>query len=620
MPQVFADEFKSFPISAQLGESLERAHRFAREQSHRLVTLEHLLLALTEDAEAAAMLEQAGVDLGRLSADVSGYLGGLLEDMRAQSATELRPDADLMRVLKAATTAAQQSRRRQIDGAIVLAAIVGDGKSAAAGLLKALGMTFEGAIRALQRANTQARAKTAPPGAMPAWSPGSGAGKPAVGPEHRPTPASEIATPTAAAEVSLATSAEEFLAAARARIQQRAAAARASEKPAAAVAAPSPAVAAGGEKPNPPMSLPVAGRGDLNPSNLAAAIRDVASEPAPQAQPAPVARAPEPPPEPAREATIPRPDPPPPEPVAPVEAAGVPLPPRSLAAGAEQPPVARLPQPGAKRGPGPLPGRPLRPADGAGRPPLPQGPNAPSRFPPGLGPPPRGSRASRGPNGAGAPALHPGRPVAAPIPPAMADAGGAIVVPLQPRSGPAAPASHPERGPLAESVPRRMRSGIPATAEVRIARDKIDGLMLALCNRGVRPEAYPTRTLAVRLRAPNGGFAIEANAPETQWIDRSSSGSGDSFAAWRWTITPHTHGRNRLLLTVSARLIGPDGLVAEAAPSDRSIEVKIAPNYGRLAQRWAGWLAALLTGIALGQLAGEVWAALLFLLRQASGG
>jgi neural Wiskott-Aldrich syndrome protein len=226
----------------------------------------------------------------------------------------------------------------------------------------------------------------------------------------------------------------------------------------------------------------------------------------------------------------------------------------------------------------------------------------------------------RGPNGVGAAALPPGRPVGAPMQPAKPDAGGAIVVPLQPRTGPAAPASYSERGPLAESVPRRMRSGVPATAEVRIARDKIDGLMLALCNRGVRPEAYPTRTLAVRLRAPNGGFAIEANAPETQWIDRSTSGPGDNFAAWRWTITPHSHGRNRLLLTVSARLIGPDGLVAEAAPSDRSIEVKIAPNYGRLAQRWAGWLAAMLAGIALGQFAGDVWAGLLFLLRQASGG
>jgi len=151
MPQAFADEFKSFPISQHLADSLQRAHRFAREQSHRLVTLEHLLLALTEDPDATGMLATAQVDLGRLGADVSAYLGGLLEDMRAQGAANLLPDADLMRVLKAATTAAQQSRRRQIDGAIVLAAIVGDGKSAAAGLLKALGVTFEVATRALQQ-------------------------------------------------------------------------------------------------------------------------------------------------------------------------------------------------------------------------------------------------------------------------------------------------------------------------------------------------------------------------------------------------------------------------------------------------------------------------------------
>ena len=50
--------------------------------------------------------------------------------------------------------------------AIVLAAIVGDGKSAAAGLLKGLGLTFEGAIRALQRANAEARVKAA------GWGPG----------------------------------------------------------------------------------------------------------------------------------------------------------------------------------------------------------------------------------------------------------------------------------------------------------------------------------------------------------------------------------------------------------------------------------------------------------------
>src|SRR5215813_4891315 len=167
MPQSFAEQLRSIPMSPSLGQSLERAHRSARDQSHSVVTLEHLLLALTEDVEAGLILQAANVDLGRLGTDVSGYLGRLMEDMRAEPGTEPRPDGELLRVLQAAASAAQQSRRRQIDGAIVLAAIVGDGKSPAAGLLKALGMTFEEAIRALQRANTRARLKPLPKSPAP---------------------------------------------------------------------------------------------------------------------------------------------------------------------------------------------------------------------------------------------------------------------------------------------------------------------------------------------------------------------------------------------------------------------------------------------------------------------
>src|SRR6478609_3473458 len=129
MPQSFADQLRSIPMSPNLGQSLERAHRFARDQSHRLVTLEHLLLALIEDAEAALILQSANVDLARLGTDVSSYLGGLLEDMRAEPGAEPKPDPELLRVLQAAASAAQQSKRKQIDGAIVLAAVVGDGKS-----------------------------------------------------------------------------------------------------------------------------------------------------------------------------------------------------------------------------------------------------------------------------------------------------------------------------------------------------------------------------------------------------------------------------------------------------------------------------------------------------------
>src|SRR5256884_5974831 len=198
MPQSFADQLRSIPMSPNLGQSLERAHRCARDQSHRLVTLEHLLLALTEDAEAALILQSANVDLARLGTDVSGYLGRLMEDMRAEPGIEPRPDAELLRVLQAAASAAQQSRRKQIDGAIVLAAIVGDGKSPAAGLLKAHGMTFEEAIRALQRANTKARLKPlakAPAASAAAAAETTMAAAPDAGPAAvvtRPAPATDV--------------------------------------------------------------------------------------------------------------------------------------------------------------------------------------------------------------------------------------------------------------------------------------------------------------------------------------------------------------------------------------------------------------------------------------------
>jgi neural Wiskott-Aldrich syndrome protein len=159
MPQSLAEQLKSIQMSPKLGESLERAHQFAREQSHRAVLLEHLLLALTEDPDAAAVMQASSVDLLRLGTDVSGYLGRMLEDARVPAGVEPRPDGELLRVMQAAGQAAQQSRRRQIDGAIVLAAIVGDGKSPAAGLLKSHGLTFEEAIRALQKANATANAK-----------------------------------------------------------------------------------------------------------------------------------------------------------------------------------------------------------------------------------------------------------------------------------------------------------------------------------------------------------------------------------------------------------------------------------------------------------------------------
>jgi hypothetical protein len=583
MPQSFAEELSSIPMSTHLGQSLERAHRFAREQSHRAVTLEHLLLALTEDAEAALILQSANIELGRLSTEVSGYLGRLPEDMRGDGATEPRPDAELLRVLQAAASAAKQSRRRQIDGAIVLAAVVGDGKTPAAGLLKALGMTFEEAIRALQRANTKARLKPTPKPATPATTPAA----PAEAPETAAVtePAASDATPGPLQ------SAEDILAAARSRIQQRSGAGAAKPEPAAVKeATPAPAT----DEPTADMadSLP-----PVEPAETAAltdAIQAAMSgatvrgvEPA---LPKAAAELPAPPLQPPAPPIAQRPPwTPPPEP--------------------RPQPAHRVPQPPPARPQPPFPARPVAASEGPRRPPLPPAgqpqpgfPNRPPRAPwpePGVGAPPPRANGSYGE----APPAPRERPVAR--------------APHAPRAG-----GHTEKGVLVESVPRRMRVGVPAPAEVRIARDRIEGLIVALNGRGAAPLAEQplTRALSVRLRAPGGDFWIEPATPETQWVDSASSMIHDDHANWRWTVVARRRGRRRLTLMVSARTVGRDGVAIDSAPPDRVIEVKVGGNYGQAAVRWTGWILALLAGAAIGSYGEQIWAMAVPAIKMAIGG
>jgi hypothetical protein len=589
MPQPFADQFRSIPMSSNLGESLDRARGFARDQGHRAITLEHLLLAFTEDPDAAAVLQASGVDIVRLGTDVSGYLGRLLEDMRAQTGMEPQVDPELMRVLHAAVQAAQQSRRRQIDGAIVLAAVVGDGKSPAAGLLKAHGLTFEEAIRALQKANAKANAQArsrqfATPG--PAQPP---QGDQSQSEQANPQETVEPARPAASLEPlnvrvpqETGQSVDEILAAARARIQQRTAAmtGKSAEPPTA------PSVAEVSESAPPPDGEPADDPSGPTPAKPEeAGLRD-------RVEPAPTPASAGPP---APPVASPRTGP-----------AWTPT-----AAGAHDQRPARSPLPTQQRQQHPFPQRPLQPGEGPPRPPLPHR-GVPAGLAPQPGLPTRRARAPWPDADEHVP--HPRSPAANG---ALADAPAPVTrFPAQRTGGQGGP------GPLVGSIPRRMRVGVASTAQVRISRDRIDGLILLLMKgRGTqhRPEAVLTRALSVRLRAPDGGFWIEAASPETQWAEAAHGSPQDEHMTWRWTVTPQRRGRGRLVLVVAARTLGRDGLGSDVAPPDRTIEVTVTGGRLWVFARWGGFLAVLVAAAALGRFGGEFWALSVAILKKIAG-
>jgi hypothetical protein len=572
-------------MSTNLSQTFGRAKDFAREQNHRGLLLEHLLLALTEDPEASGVLRACNVDTVRLSTDISGYLGRLTEDMRAEPGTEPAPDAELLRVIEAARQAAQQSRRKVIDGAIVLAAIVGDGKSPAAGLLKTHGMTFDEAIKTLQKASAQARTKqyaTSAVRTQPEPATGRGAREPAPASpvQDRPAAASAASQPAAATQMTSSSgqTVDDILAAARARIQQRSAPGPRST--------PEP-------KPEPKPEI----RPEVRPGPVPEPpLKPEAQRPLPGLPPLPASAAP---------ATSDRPDPVPSSLSARLAPSALGLPP--MPAGASPaPPLPPRPPPA---GPGPAQGMPLGPGlgpgqepeqpprafqkpagDGGARPPLPRWPDGAARAdrPDAADPAPGGGARPAQSGPAGGPRRPP--PVRAGGPPARA------------------PGQRPAAGPLMEAIPRRMRVGAATVAQVRISRDKVETLMqLLTAGRGAQPtaEAVVARVLSVRLMAPDGGFVIEPEAPETQWIEAGPGQANpmhEDHVGWRWTVTPLAGGRRRLQLVVAARTVGRDGIGPEASPPDRIIEIAVRPNRLRRLVRWAALVVLLAAGVGLGRI------------------
>ena len=61
-------------LSRNLEQTLHRALSLASERRHEYATLEHLLLGLAEDTDAATVLKACGVDLDKLRNDLTEFL------------------------------------------------------------------------------------------------------------------------------------------------------------------------------------------------------------------------------------------------------------------------------------------------------------------------------------------------------------------------------------------------------------------------------------------------------------------------------------------------------------------------------------------------------------------
>ncbi len=128
-------------FSRSLEESLRRAIKLATERTHEYATLEHLLLSLIDDKDAAAVMRACNADLDQLRRALSNYIDNELKSLRSPSGEDAKPTTAFQRVVQRAVIHVQSSGREEVTGANVLVAIFAERESHAAFYLQEQGMT-----------------------------------------------------------------------------------------------------------------------------------------------------------------------------------------------------------------------------------------------------------------------------------------------------------------------------------------------------------------------------------------------------------------------------------------------------------------------------------------------
>ncbi|MBN3867409.1 ATP-dependent Clp protease ATP-binding subunit ClpA [Gluconobacter kondonii] len=128
-------------LSRTLEQTLHRALTFAGDRRHEYATLEHLLLALTEDDDALTVFRACGIDLDKLRSDLTDFLDKDLAGLAAERPTEPKPTAAFQRVIQRAAIHVQSTGRDEVTGANVLVALFAERESHAVYFLQLQDMT-----------------------------------------------------------------------------------------------------------------------------------------------------------------------------------------------------------------------------------------------------------------------------------------------------------------------------------------------------------------------------------------------------------------------------------------------------------------------------------------------
>lgn len=128
-------------LNRALEDTLSVAFKAARGKRHEFMTVEHLLLALLDNKEAADVLRACGADFNVLRKNLSDFVDDTTPLLPASVPdVETQPTLGFQRVLQRAVFHVQSSGRQEVTGANVLVAIFSEQESHAVYLLQQQGV------------------------------------------------------------------------------------------------------------------------------------------------------------------------------------------------------------------------------------------------------------------------------------------------------------------------------------------------------------------------------------------------------------------------------------------------------------------------------------------------
>jgi hypothetical protein len=141
-------------FSTELEFTLQRALRYGDARKHQYTTLEHLLLALTDDANASKVMRARGVDLAALQKSLTEYIDNELRAIVVEAGArpgESRPTAAFERVMQRAVSHAEQMGQQEVTGDNIMVVVFAERISPAVRRLYSQNMTAQDAANFVER-------------------------------------------------------------------------------------------------------------------------------------------------------------------------------------------------------------------------------------------------------------------------------------------------------------------------------------------------------------------------------------------------------------------------------------------------------------------------------------